>query len=873
MDKKKIIAIILFILLGLFIFTFANPGPSELDPVEVPGQGEVDDDESDDEQLDLDENDDEETEDDETDRPVVEVDEAPIIEINPRSVTILLGQNYNVMTGVRATDDNDVVRVTASITDTTKLEVGTHTITYTTSDTAGHTTTATRTIIVLDPIGDEDNDGYTNEEEIENGTNPSDGEEYPEYSKNPTIDFSSCATSMTVYDELINFEECIKVTDEFYGTEGVTSAVTTDINPNQFGNYTVTIVAKDILGNETTETFDFEVLKRDVTVTIDNVEANYKDEVKPLTSNALEMAYNENDIGVVLSTEVTNTTPVGEYAITGTWTNENYNVTFVDGVYSITAKALTEEDIKELGITFENDSFVYDGESHSISVTNLPEGFDVSYTNNDKVNVDVYEVVATVTGNENYTGTVELKATMTITAKEVSVVWEGSTFTYNGTKQLPTATAEGVEITVNVKEGNSIDAGSYTAVASTTDKNYKLANTEYNYEITKATPSYTVPTDLEAEEGQTLGDIELPEGFTFEEDLDTVLEEGEYKKPVTYTPEDTKNYEEVKGIEVIITVKPVQYTVTFVNWDGQTLKTQTVKKGESAVAPNSPSRNNWTFTGWDKDFTNVQENLVITAQYKANQTGIEVVEKPNVQFQFQKGTTPDFTKLITVYEVYADGSKVETTNYTTDVDTSKVVDNKVLTIKQNGFTNTDIEYSVINEVAYQSKFEVDFTGLNYYYETKSEYCSSDCDSQRNTNKVETDYTFLEIVEHYDENISISNVRVKYTNGSIEDLIVSDSIRWTHKSGGSKYNPVYIATTSRTKTITEEYESCHWEWFNRVCETKYRDVVVTDDIMTDEYTIDTIEITYNRTGYGKYTVYFKYDENTNEFTPYDEIKIS
>ena len=38
MDKKKIIGIVVFIVLGLFIFTFANPGPSTLDPVEVPGQ-------------------------------------------------------------------------------------------------------------------------------------------------------------------------------------------------------------------------------------------------------------------------------------------------------------------------------------------------------------------------------------------------------------------------------------------------------------------------------------------------------------------------------------------------------------------------------------------------------------------------------------------------------------------------------------------------------------------------------------------------------------------------------------------------------------------------------------------------------------------
>ena len=162
MDKKKIIAIILFILLGLFIFTFANPGPSTLDPVEVPGQSDGDKDTEDDEKIEEPDVDAEDEDEEETDRPVVEIDNAPIIEINPKTVTILLGQNYDVMTGVKASDDNDIVKVTASITDTTKLEVGTYTITYTTSDRANHTTTATRTIIVK---ADENNNGTADEEE------------------------------------------------------------------------------------------------------------------------------------------------------------------------------------------------------------------------------------------------------------------------------------------------------------------------------------------------------------------------------------------------------------------------------------------------------------------------------------------------------------------------------------------------------------------------------------------------------------------------------------------------------------------------------------------------------------------------------------
>lgn len=57
-------------------------------------------------------------------------------------------------------------------------------------------------------------------------------------------------------------------------------------------------------------------------------------------------------------------------------------------------------------------------------------------------------------------------------------------------------------------------------------------------------------------------------------------------------------------------------TVTFVDWDGTILKTQTVEVGGSATAPENPERNGYNFIGWDIDFTNVVEDLTITAQYE-----------------------------------------------------------------------------------------------------------------------------------------------------------------------------------------------------------------------------------------------------------------
>lgn len=61
---------------------------------------------------------------------------------------------------------------------------------------------------------------------------------------------------------------------------------------------------------------------------------------------------------------------------------------------------------------------------------------------------------------------------------------------------------------------------------------------------------------------------------------------------------------------------PGNYTVEFKDWDGTSLKTETVEPGKSATAPSDPHREGYTFAGWDKDFSNVQSNLIVTAVYE-----------------------------------------------------------------------------------------------------------------------------------------------------------------------------------------------------------------------------------------------------------------
>ena len=70
--------------------------------------------------------------------------------------------------------------------------------------------------------------------------------------------------------------------------------------------------------------------------------------------------------------------------------------------------------------------------------------------------------------------------------------------------------------------------------------------------------------------------------------------------------------------------QPTYFTVTFYDYDGTTiLKTQQVEQGGNATAPTAPEHEGYTFIGWDKDFTNVQSDLKVTAQYRQNDSTVD----------------------------------------------------------------------------------------------------------------------------------------------------------------------------------------------------------------------------------------------------------
>ena len=63
------------------------------------------------------------------------------------------------------------------------------------------------------------------------------------------------------------------------------------------------------------------------------------------------------------------------------------------------------------------------------------------------------------------------------------------------------------------------------------------------------------------------------------------------------------------------------YTVTFKNWNGDTLKTEQVTSGGDATPPSVPARSGYTFSGWDRAYTNITADTTVTAQFAYNGGG------------------------------------------------------------------------------------------------------------------------------------------------------------------------------------------------------------------------------------------------------------
>ena len=71
--------------------------------------------------------------------------------------------------------------------------------------------------------------------------------------------------------------------------------------------------------------------------------------------------------------------------------------------------------------------------------------------------------------------------------------------------------------------------------------------------VERAAPTYTLPEDLTATEGDTLADVALPDGWSWTDDTLSVGEAGDNSFAAVYTPADTVNYDTAQ-VQLTITV-------------------------------------------------------------------------------------------------------------------------------------------------------------------------------------------------------------------------------------------------------------------------------------------------------------------------------
>ena len=158
-------------------------------------------------------------------------------------------------------------------------------------------------------------------------------------------------------------------------------------------------------------------------------------------------------------------TDVGIYTVTAHVSAENYVTLDLSASLTIIKASFAN-------IVFENQSFDYDGQSHSIYVTGAPDDATITYKNNDKTSVGVYTVTATIS-SPNY-NTLTKTATLTIVGKEISgITFSDQTFEYDGK-------SHSIEISGEVPDGVSVkytnngktDSGTYEVVAALSGEGY-----------------------------------------------------------------------------------------------------------------------------------------------------------------------------------------------------------------------------------------------------------------------------------------------------------------------------------------------------------------------------------------------------------------
>jgi uncharacterized repeat protein (TIGR02543 family) len=190
-------------------------------------------------------------------------------------------------------------------------------------------------------------------------------------------------------------------------------------------------------------------------------------------------------------------------------------------------------------------------------------------------------------------------------------------------------TTQTYTVTVTREEPVSENASlsELTVSPGTLSPSFDAGITAYTVNVTNSTTSVTIAATASDENATVTGDG-AKNNLAVGTNVFTIRVTAEDETVQEYTVTVTRAAPSVTPpVTPVTPVNPpaTTYTVTFKDYNGSTLKTQTVASGAKATAPANPTRTGYTFTGWDNAFTNVTGNLTVTAQYSINKYTVTFV--------------------------------------------------------------------------------------------------------------------------------------------------------------------------------------------------------------------------------------------------------
>ncbi|MCH5199218.1 MAG: hypothetical protein J1E34_09985, partial [Oscillospiraceae bacterium] len=202
-------------------------------------------------------------------------------------------------------------------------------------------------------------------------------------------------------------------------------------------------------------------------------------------------------------------------------------------------------------------TFVYSFAIDGVYSETLPEG----------TNAGEYMVWYYVRGDKNHLSTepqwlkVEIKkAPPVVDPKPLA-----NTLVYNSLEQelISRGSVQGGELLYSLDKNGpyttdiptGVNAGRYTVYYKVKgDSNHNDAEFYFVYvTIEKANPNFEIPSDLIGVKGKYLSDVDLPEGFDWENPRTRLVSMGEYDYDAIFTPEDTDNFN-IVTVSVHVTV-------------------------------------------------------------------------------------------------------------------------------------------------------------------------------------------------------------------------------------------------------------------------------------------------------------------------------